>query len=241
MNELLLIAQDKMPGVSGINKFGSNPASAQDTQEDIWDGSAAYSYPATALMTSMSQTAHQAAMRGKVIELQGLNGSWEPVTQTKALDASDTTTVITLDTPMIRVFRMKVLADVVGNQNIRCHNAGETQDYAIIRAGLNQTAMAIYTVPAGKKALILDYYGDAVPTVALGPSSVNFKLWVADRGNSYEFQMKHAKGAWSGAAVAHSFQLPIAVPEKSDIKMTALSNDKASEVHAGFDLVLVNQ
>jgi len=61
-------------------------------------------------MTSISQTTDQVAMRSAVIEVQGLDASWDAVTQNATLDASDTTTVVTLTTPLIRVFRMKVLS-----------------------------------------------------------------------------------------------------------------------------------
>ena len=147
-NQALEAASGNNTGMTSVNKFGRNSAVDIDVQEEIWDGSIAYSFPATALMTSISQTADQATLRGGTIEIQGLDANWDLVVQTATLDASDTTTVVTLTTPLIRCFRMRVLENVVTTSPIRVHNAGETVDYAIISVGNNQTLMAIYTVPA---------------------------------------------------------------------------------------------
>jgi len=240
---MLEIAKGNISGHSQINKFGANMSSTAGTKLEIWDGGAVYSYPTTALMTSISQTTDQVAMRSAVIEVQGLDASWDAVTQNATLDASDTTTVVTLTTPLIRVFRMKVLADVVSTSPIRIHNAGETQDYAVISTGNNQTLMALYTVPNGKTAYLVDYYGDVLEDVVAGkdPDSTLFELWVADRANSYEFQLKHQRGIPKGVpGFIQSFHPYMKITQKSDIKMTSLCASRAGDLHAGFNLILVN-
>jgi len=145
---------------------------------------------------------------------------------------------------MIRIFRMKVLADVVSSSDIRCHNAGETIDYAVIQAGNNQTLMAIYTVPNGKTAYMTSYYADNVPTATKKPDSVEFQLWVADRDNSYEFQLKHEKAIpISGVGFQHYFKPYFKITQKSDIRISADvvgGTGDDGHPHAGFDLILVN-
>ena len=64
---MLSIPAGLISGYSCVNKFGESPEVASGVREDIWDGQGQYSYPATALVTSMSQTADQALMRGAVI------------------------------------------------------------------------------------------------------------------------------------------------------------------------------
>lgn len=225
--------------ITSVNKFGRNTSVDIATEEEIWDGSAAYSFPATALITSMSQTADQAAMRGATIEIQGLDANWELTVQTKALDATLTTNVVTLDTPLIRVFRMKVLANVVSTSPIRAHNAGETVDYAIISTGNNQTLMAIYTVPAGKIAYMTKYYVTVNPATNLDPTSNPIKLWARDNENGYERQLKHVVGIISGS-FTHEFNPYQKFSAKTDIYLTATPVGKAADVSAGFDLVLLN-
>ena len=223
-----------------VNKFGENPTVASGATEDVWDGSIAYVFPATALMTSLSQTVDQAAMRGATIEAQGLDASWNSVTQTKTLDATLTTNVVAWGTPMIRCFRMKVLADVVSTSPIRCHNAGETVDYAIIQTGNNQTLMAIYTIPNGVTGYMTQYYRNFTKISGATPDSVEFSLWAADRDNSYEFQLKHRTAVQNDAgAPVHPFIPCASFTQKTDILMTATSNGAGSKVHSGFDIILV--
>ena len=235
----ILAAAGTNSAMSSVNKFGRNSAVAIATEEEIWDGSAAYVYPATALMTSMSQTTDQVAARGLVIEVQGLDSTWALVVQTKALNAADTTTAVDLDTPLIRVFRMRVLGNVVTTSTIRVHNAAENQDYAIIDTGRNQTQMAIYTVPAGKTAYMTSYYASVNPGTNLDPTSNPIRLYARDNANGYAKQIKHSIGLISGQ-FQHYFEPHYKFTEKTDIFITATPVGKAADVSAGFDIILIN-
>ena len=234
-----LEAASGLNATTGVNKFGRNTAVAIGVEEEVWDGSAAYVYPATALMTSISQTTDQAAMQGETIEIQGLDANWAAVTQNAVLNASDTTTVVTLTTPLIRCFRMKVLSSVVGDSTIRVHNAGETQDYAIISTGANQTQMAIYTVPADKIAYLTCYYAHVNPGTNLDPTSMPIRMWARDNANSYAPQLKHVVGQVSDG-FQHFFDPYLRFTEKTDIYLTAQPVGKAADVSAGFDLILAD-
>ena len=221
-----------------VNKFGRGTVTSGNEWE-IWDGGADYSFPATALMTSISQTTDQAAMQGATIEIMGLDASFDPVTQTKALDASDTMTVVALDTALIRCFRMKVLANVVSDSPIRVHNAGETQDYAIISIGQNQTLMAIYTVPNGETAYVTHSYAYHNPATGQDPTSNPITLWARDNANSYAPQNKHVLGLPNEGGFEHPFRPYYKFTEKTDIFMTAAPVGKTANVSAGFDLIRV--
>ena len=136
---------------------------------------------------------------------------------------------------------MKVLDDVVTTSPVRVHNAAEDVDYAIISTGNNQTLMAIYTVPAGKTAYMTSYYCDYVRDSVKDPDGVEFRLWVADRDNSYEFQLKHKKGIPKQVGgFQHQFSPYFKINAKHDIMITAEPSGANADVHAGFDLVLVD-
>jgi len=238
---MLEIAKGDIAGHSSVNKFGANGDIAKNTTEDIWDGGGDYPFPTTADITHIHQEADQVAMRGGVIEMQGLDADWNKITQTKALDASDTTTLVAIDTPMIRVFRARVLADVVIDSAVHVDDSTGLIIYATMAAGNNQTLMAIYTVAAGYTAYITKYYCTVIDATNKSPTSTRFGLWMADRANGYEFQVKHAVGIpQHGSMVEHQF-LPYAgkITEKVDIKITALPLDENADVAAGFDLILV--
>lgn len=233
------IARGAYQQVAVVNKFGRNSAVAIGVEEEVWDGSVAYTFPATALMTSLSQTTDQAALQGATIELMGLDANWELVTQNALLDAADTTTVVTLTTPLIRCFRVKVLAATACSSSIRVHNAGETVDYAIILAGNNQTLMAIYTVPAGKTAYMTGYYSSVNPGTNLDPTSMPVRLWHRDNTNGYAPHIKHIMGIVNGIH-HHEFKPYYKIAQKTDVYLTAQPVGKAADVSAGFDLILVD-
>lgn len=236
----LAIPMGAYPGVSSINKFGENATVASGATETVWAGSTLYSFPATALITSMSQTADQEAMRGATIEVQGLDANFAEVTQTALLNATLTTNVVTLATPLRRVFRARVLANVVGDSPIRIHNAGETVDYAVIGTGNNQTTMAVYCVPAGKTAYLIGYYGFEHPVTGQAPTSLNFKLYGQDNANVYAKQLKHTVGLPVGGHFDHHFDVYVPFTEKTDIYIDVTTVGGAAHVTSGFDLILVD-
>ena len=144
----------------------------------------------------------------------------------------------------MRAFRMKVLADVVTDQDIELRNVGGGTTYAMIQAGNNQTLMAIYCVPAGSTAYMTKYYCDNVPTSTRTPDSVEFALWMADRANGYEFQIKHKRAIPQlGDGFIHPFDPYLKINEKTDIKISAAVSGSVGEdgnPHAGFDLILID-
>ena len=180
-------------------------------------------------------------MVGATIEVQGLDINWDMVVQTKALNSSDTTTAVTLDTALIRVFRMRVLGNVVADSPIRAHNDAESADYAIISIGKNQTLMAIYTTARNTKAYITNFYYSYIRDSVKDPDSVAYGLWLADRGNGYAFQIKNEQGLPKlTTAAPHPFRPYLLVGEKTDIKVTSLADAAAASVTGGFDIIIVD-
>ena len=187
VDDNLKIAMGVYPGVSAVNKFGLNTAIASGATEVVWDGSAAYVFPATALMTKVSQTTNQAALVGKTLVIEGLDANMAAVTQTVTLDGTNTTTAVTIGTALKRVNRMYMTTNVVTDSPVRLHNDAEGQDYSIIGSGNNQTLQAVYSVPAGKQAYMTSMY--AVINAGGGnPTSCDIKLWNTDVANGYAKQ-----------------------------------------------------
>ena len=241
---MLEIPAGNISGQTSVNKFGANKLVTAGTTEDIWDGGGTYSFPTTPDITHLRQAVDQATMRGETIEVQGLDTSWNLTVQNVVLDGTDSTTPVALTTALKRVFRMKVLADVVTTQNVELRNVGGGTTYALILAGHNQTLMAIYTVPNGKTAYMTQYYVDNVPSTTKLPDSIEPKLWMADRDNGYEFQLKSARGIpLNGDGITNPFRPYQKITQKTDIKISATVTGGAGDdghVHAGFDLILVD-
>lgn len=237
----MAISKGDIPGTSHINKFGANSDITKDTTEDVWDGGATYTFPKVADITHMHQDVDQPTLRGGKIELQGLDANWDAITQIALLDPTDTSNIVAIPTPMIRIFRMKVMEDVVSSSDIHVDNAGDTIHYAIMTAGNNQTLMAIYTVPRGKTAYLTHYYCTVIDATNKTPTSTVFKLWAADRFNGYEFQLKHAVGIPSrGNMTEHKFMPYGGAGQMTDIKITAHPADENANVASGFGLILID-
>lgn len=234
------VSMGSVPGVSSVNKFGTISEAIEDTSNDIWSGGKPYVFPTTAVITSVKQELNQVSMLGGLIEVQGLDANWDLVTQTVTLDATSTRTAVTLTTPLIRVFRARVLMDVVIDSNIIITDSSDSNIYAVIDSGKNQTLMAIYTVPNGYTAYLTRFYSSVVEATGKEPKSTRFGLWAADRENGYEFQIKNAVGVpQSGSMIEQCFNPYLKFGEKTDIKLTCLPIDEPADVAAGFDLYLV--
>ena len=225
---------------TSVNKFGRNTAVASNGTEEIWDGSAAYVWPTSALITKVSQTADQELMRGETIEVQGLDTNWALTVQDVDLNGTLTTTPVTLTTPLRRIFRMKVNANVVIDSPVRAHNDAENQDYAIMGIGNHQTLMAIYTVPADRVALMTNYWAHHNPTTGQTFTSNPIKLWARDNANGYEKQLKHIVGVAADGGFQHTFEPHVKFGEKTDLFITASPVSGVADISAGFDLILTN-
>lgn len=226
--------------VLSINKFGANRDVTADTQEDVWDGGGNYVYPTTPDITHIHQLTDQITLRGETVNVQGLDSNWDLVTQDVLLDATNTTTLVALDTPLIRVFRLKLNSAISATFNIHVTNAGNTIDYAIITNGNNQTLMALFTVPNGYTALMTSLFFSNIDATNKTPTSVEIKMWAADRDNGYTFQLKHADAMpHQGSGRQHKFEPYYKFSQKTDIKISAEPANEDGHVHAGFDLYLI--
>lgn len=241
----LMVARGLVPGTVHVNKFGRNPAVVSGGTEEIWDGSSAYPWAsilAVANITEIKQTSDQSDLRGKTIEVQGLDSSFAAVTQNATLDATNTTTSVVLSTALQRVFRMKVLASATCTDSIAVQSSGATV-YGLISTGNNQTLMAIYTMPADKTGYITNYYSTVNPGGG-APNTLQIKLWARDNANSYAPQLKHTLGL-NGDVDAygrfqHYFDPYLKMTEQTDLYVDATTAGAAVDVSAGFDFYLVD-
>ena len=234
---------DFTAGDQKVNKFGENPLIPIDTEYPIWDGIVDYPYPdiTNADITHIRQTTDQIAMRGQTIEVTGLNIVKDEVIQTITLDATNTTTPVVLITPLVRIARKKVLANVVTDQNIESTNAAGTIVYSIIQAGNNQTLMALYTIPRNKVGLLTIFHATVVDATNKTPTATEIKLWTADRFNGYEFQLKNASGIpLSGTMAPVEYDPYQVIPQVTDIKLTAKPLGEPAHVFGRFSIKILD-
>ena len=248
----LSIAEGNVTGKTFIHKFGNAPDfDATDGDVTVWDGAddgttwenMVYDYSTSADIQYISSTD---AGDTQTIEVQGLDSDYNIVTQTKDLTGQ---TSATLDTPLIRVFRMKNnnSTDLAGHVFCSTSTAGAggvptaANVRAIIQPGNNQTLMAVYTIPAGKTGYMRDWY--ASTSGANKNSNYTVKVFAKPFGGV--FQMKHisALNETGTSYIKHDYTEPEVFAEKTDIeiRMNVLAGGTtAAAVSAGFDIVLVD-
>ena len=207
-------------GQSHINKFGYTGTDVNGTGT-IWDASgttALYPYPTSGVV---SITSSSGSDTGEAVEVQGLDGDFNQVTETIAVGASGSVT-------FSRVFRArKVDASNIGIVSINVGGSLAAQ----ILAGNGQTLMAVYTIPAGFTGHLLKFQGSSDKA-----SAVRFKLFARPTGSA--FNLKGQWGTQGGNPITYDYPVPISFAEKTDLKIDVTTSSNCG-CGAIFDILLV--
>ena len=236
-----------------VSKFGRNPQIDTTTDpEDIWDGGGIWAAPTAARIHNLASTGAQDDVGGTgalTVSLMGLLDDWslsgETVTMTGAVDAPTSQAYR-------RIFRMwvasagtqgvndgNITATAVGDATVTAQITGDAVD----ARSAGQSLMAIYTVPLGVTGYLFDWYGTlnrATPAAA----SADLRLLSRDNGLvAPALRTRHHLGLAAGGSshFFHPFPVPLVFTEKTDliVRCTEVSAS-ATDISAGFDLVLVN-
>ena len=242
----LEIARGNIPGWSDVTKFGRNPDIDTGTPEDVWFNGGDYSgfptgAPEEVEVFSASANDTAAGTGARTVRIQGLLTSDSTEETTEDITLNGTTAVDSVNT-WYRVNRVFVLTAGsggvnAGNITVR-HNVTTANVFAVVAAGIGQTAIAAYTVPAGNEFLI---------------ESVDIQLVRANgsagSANVVLFLREFGTGAWrsirnyevsTGAPISNQLDVPLVVPPRADLRVRVISvSDSNSVVGAQFGGVLV--
>ena len=238
-------ANGKQADRTVVQKFGANPNVAAGTLEDIWYGGGMYTGFLTAASAIRIQaggnTNDTAAGTGaRSVMIIGLDENWNEASEEVATNGTSASSATT--TTFIRVYRAYI-ADVgtYGGANIAdvvIETTGGTIVGAI-EAVKGQTQLAIYAIPAGKKAFVrrisatvggskaayVYFYQRQNADVVSAPFTSK-RLW-------YEF----AELAGEASEEFKSYIGPF--PAKTDVWTQALGPTGGAAISAAFDVVLV--
>jgi len=227
----LQVAMGKIDGMSFNHKFGAVPSISQNTTGSVWDVSdSIYPWNALGAGSNINIELNDPADVGMSVTVQGLDENYAPAEETiltTGLDTAGTQTFIRVN----RVFCDEQNADDI---DVEAGVPGGTT-VARITAGLAQTLMAVYTVPAGKTAYLLHGTMTAeTDTDASGLMMVRYFGQDSFRvGHAFEVQLR-------GGQYDYTFAVPIPIPEKTDVDIRALSRSSNKRITAAFDLLLVD-
>jgi hypothetical protein len=219
------IAAGALEGYSHINKFGATDGDI--TAGTVWDGNSGsdlYPYPAAGAVNVIGVSGP--ADDGKIVEVQGLDDSYNLVVENVAIGTGFSGTIFS------RVFRARMV-DANNTQDIEILQGGALA--AKILEGLGQTLMAVYTVPAGKTAYLLDLHmgSDKAST----NTAMTYRLFARPFGGA--FNIKGNFNAAGGQSLDINYPVPLRFEEMTDIRVDALAG-QATQVSATFDLILVD-
>lgn len=216
------IAAGLIGGYSHINKFGYT-GTDQNGTATVWDANsttAIYPYPAAGVVTMSSTSGDDT---GDTVEIQGLDGDYNQVTEEVNIGSTGTTT-------FSRIFRAR-MTSVTNVGTVTVNQGGSLA--AQIRAGNGQTLMAVYTIPAGKTGYLLKIQGSMDKQNA----PVVFKLFARPFGNG--FNIKGQWGSQGGNSINYDYPVPLVFPEKTDIRVDVTTGGTCGN-GATFDILLVD-
>jgi hypothetical protein len=142
----LQVARGQIAGHTAVEIFGYSAAIANTAQGPMWEGQTQsgglYAYPSSAapLVLVSTSTSDTSALS---VQINGLDANYAPITETIALNG---TTNVTTTQSFLRINSMVT----TNGANVGVITAKiSSTTYAQINAGIGQTQMSIYTVPAG--------------------------------------------------------------------------------------------
>jgi len=222
----LHLARGYIQGHSHVHKFGV-ATSVSLTEVVVWDGNSAYPYPTSAATLGVVGTS---TTDNSQITVQGLDADYNFVSNIVTLSG---TTTVTTSASYLRAYRAFVSDDNEPSGNVTIRHSGNL--VAQINSGENQTLMATYTVPAGYTAYLKQLHvGSSTETIL---QYMTVRLKVRNPGGVFRTKAKYTV---SDNSMDEVFPIPLVIPEKSDVHVTAQSSSgTAQQVHGLFDLILI--
>lgn len=223
----LQVARGQIPGHSHAHVIADVPLMSINTTGTVWDvNDTIYPWSAWDTAGTVSVSRASADDAGKKVLIFGLDADYNPVSDAVVLTAaSGNTSAVVFK--RIHSARMNGTGENVGAITI----SKDAVTVALIRAGVGQTLMGVYTVPAGQTAFL------AQGTMSNEINSDNSGFFYY-RIPGDQFLIGHTFEV-SGGQYQYAFSCPFRVPEKSDLDVRAATRSNNTRITAAFDMILI--
>ena len=238
----LQVAREQITWHETVFKFGLN-LSVGTAFETIWSASNLYTYLAAATVLKISSGSTDDASAGtgaRTVYVSGLDASYNEINEIVSLNGQ---TAVNTTKSYLRIYRMYVLTAGSGGTAVGIIYAGTgtvttgvpANVYAQIEIGYNQTAMAIWTVPAGYTAFMSSY------TILSGSTTADTiftgALFIRETGGV--FRLQSSIKAVGGSGYNNIFETALKIPEKTDIELRAACSTAGASATGEFQIIYI--
>jgi hypothetical protein len=207
----LQVARGQVDGHSAVEIFGYSAAIGSTAQGPMWEGQTQsgglYTPPSSAapLVLVSSSASDTTALS---VKIEGLSSTYAPLVETIALNG---TTNVTTTGSFLRINAMYV----TNGTNVGTITAKiSSTTYAQINAGIGQTQMSIYTVPAGYTFYLSSLQYDA----AIGFTSSAYMTGQEYNKDNVSGQITVTQQTVFVQKQETAFLVPVAHTEKTDLQ-----------------------
>lgn len=238
----LQVARGQISFHEAFCQFGINGA-VGTSLETVWVGGDSYTFPSSATTTTISSSSASDTSAGtgaRTVFVDGLNASYERVTETASLNGQ---TGVTLTNQYLRVNKITILTAGSGGTSAGSIYVGTgtvtTGVPAVIlnRTGSssNESESGFYSVPAGYTAFINRWtMSSSNPTAN---TATRFVLRVRPYGGVFGYKAVYnlpGNGIYECEAA-----YPLPLPEKSDLDVLSLTSADTAYVSTQLQMILV--
>jgi len=229
----LQVARGQIAGHTAINIFGYSPNVGSTAFGPLWEGltlsGGAYAYPSSAApLVLVSDSASDTSALS--IQIQGLGANFVPLTETIALNG---TSNVTTTNSFLRINLMTTTNGLnVGNITAKISST----TYAKINAGIGQTQMSIYTVPAGYTFYLSYVQADA----SIGFTSSNYMKYVEYNKDNVSGEVNLLNQTTFVQSLNIPYTCPLPHTEKTDMQFQIIANTGSpflANIYAGGILI----
>ena len=236
ITEELPIARGLFSGIFQVNKFGRN--SDVDEAEDIWRGGGDYTgFPSgsaeTLTLTSGSGSTDEAA----TVHIYGLDTNLELQDELVTLNASGVGVTVGTYKRMYRAMMVTPASGQTTNAGAITitHTTTTANVFAVVPAGVGQTEISNYTVPAGYTAYMIRYSATIFDNTS---NRATVAIWVREENKSVRLLRPFTVA--TNADLKRDVYGGLALPEKTDVKFRCTDIINANgDITVEYDLIVV--
>jgi hypothetical protein len=237
----LQVSRGQIMGHRSVVIFGFNP-DVDQTEETVWPSSGIINHPASATVMKVSSDSANDTAAGtgaRTIVISGLDANYNEISETVTLNGQ---TAVNTTSLFLRINDMYVAtagSGLTSAGNIYVGTGVVTAGvpatlYDLMYVGYNKRTTGHYTIPAGYTGyMVAGALSAGQPT---GSTQVVGRLVTI---NSNNIRLTQAVVTLNNGFANYDFQLPLAIPEKTDIEASVVASANNNSVSSTFQICLI--